>query len=377
MPAPGVLERLLRAGAPGGPTVEEALGIFADLRVTPDEGRAIDLLLARETRDPLPEPLLVALASALVDRGQSESAVRALARADSCAALVIRADLLAARGDLVSAMALVERALLRDIDWPGARERHARWRAALGQAPPRKVDTTATMVTSRPQAPFRLLREIGRGGAGTVYEAEDPDLGRHVALKVYHRVDRDRAQLLHEARVAVALAGKGVVRVFDVDPEHGWLVMEWARSGALHDLLRSGDERTRSELEGWAVPLADALARVHAAGWIHNDVKPANVLLRDRRTPLLSDFGGAKRAGEPSPPGSVGYVSPERLAGRSSDPRDDVFAFGRVLQCALDAVGEGGDLGRWRRIAASCTGPDPARPAHAVALASLVRKSST
>jgi serine/threonine-protein kinase len=171
------------------------------------------------------------VATALVDRGEAASALRVLARADSCAAFMVRADVLASGGDLASAIVLAERALLRDIDWPGARERHARWRAALGQAPPRKMDATTTMVTSRPEAPFRLLREIGRGGAVTVYEAEDPDLGRHVALKVYHRVDRDRAQLLHEARAAVALAGAGVVRMFDVDPEHGWLVMEWARLG--------------------------------------------------------------------------------------------------------------------------------------------------
>jgi serine/threonine-protein kinase len=377
MAASELLERLLQAGVPGGLTVEEALGIFADLRVTPNEGRAIDLLLARESRDPLPEPLLVAVATALVDRGEAASALRVLARADSCAAFMVRADVLASGGDLASAIVLAERALLRDIDWPGARERHARWRAALGQAPPRKMDATTTMVTSRPEAPFRLLREIGRGGAGTVYEAEDPDLGRHVALKVYHRVDRDRAQLLHEARAAVALAGAGVVRMFDVDPEHGWLVMEWARLGALQDLFRSGDERARADVEGWAMPLVDALARVHAAGWIHNDVKPANVLLRDRRTPLLSDFGGARRAGKPSPPGSLGYVSPERLAGRASDPRDDVFAFGRVLERACETLGNDDEAGRWRRIAASCTGPDAARPPHAVALASMVRKSST
>lgn len=377
MPTAGVLERLLQVGVPGGPGVEEALGIFADLRATPDEGRTVDLLLAREGRDPLPEALLVAVASALVDRGQPATAARVLSRADSCAALVVRADILAAGGDVAAALDEVQRVLLHDIDWPGARERHERWRAALGQVPPRRVDASTTLVTSRPDAPFHLLREIARGGAGAVYEAEDRDLGRRVALKVYHRIDRDRAQLLHEARVAAALAGRGVVRVFDVDPEHGWLAMEWARLGALHALLRSEGERTLSELEGWAVPLADALARVHAAGWVHNDIKPANVLLRGPREPLLTDFGVARRAGEPSPPGSLGYVSPERLEGRASDPRDDVFAFGRVLECALDALGRKGNARAWRELAATCTGPDRARPPHAGPLASRVREAST
>jgi predicted Ser/Thr protein kinase len=373
------LERLLQAGAAGGPSVDEALGIFAALRATPDEGRAVDLLLTRDAREPLPEPLLVAVASALVDRGQPASATRALARAESCPALVVRADLLAAAGDFHAAVAQVQRALLRDIDWPGAWERYTRWRAALGLAPPAQgLDASATLVTSRPEAPFHLLREIARGGAGAVFEAEDRELGRRVALKVYHLVDRDREQLLHEARVAVALAGPGVVRVFDVDPEHGWLAMEWARLGALQTLLRSGGERSLPELQGWVVPLADALARVHAAGWVHNDVKPANVLLRGLREPLLTDFGVARRKGEPSPPGSLGYLSPERLEGRASDPRDDVFGFGRVLEFALDALpNEGPATSRWRELAASCTGADTTRPPDAGAVASMVRKTST
>jgi len=376
MPATDDLERMLQAGLPGGPSDEEALGIFARVRTTPGEGRAVERLLAREAREPLPEPLLVAVAAALVDRGEPESAARALVRAGSCAALQVRADALATLGDLPGAIVLAERVLLRDIDWPGARERHRRWSTALGQAPLPRVDTTSTLVTSRPEGPFRLLRELGRGGAGAVYEAEDRDLGRRVALKLYHRPDRDRAQLLHEARVAVALAGRGVVRVFDVDPDHGWLAMERAPVGTLQSLLRPGSPHALADLEGWAVPLADALGRVHAGGWVHGDVKPANILLRARLEPLLSDFGVARRAGEPSAPGSAGYVSPERLAGRASDPRDDVFGFGRVLEAALDALTDGA-ASAWRELAAACTGPEATRPPDGGALASRVRKTST
>src|ERR1019366_9701788 len=83
---------------------------------------------------------------------------------------------------------------------------------------------------------------------------------------------------------------------------------------------------------------AKALARVHAAGWVHHDVKPANILLRDPGALLLTDFGIARRAGDPSPPGSLGYVSPERLAGRASHPGDDVYGYGRVIEDALDGV---------------------------------------
>jgi serine/threonine-protein kinase len=272
--------------------------------------------------------------------------------------------------------------MLRDIDWPGARERHARWRHALGVADPlgagaaaaaaaRRGNAAATLVTSEPDAPFRLLREVDRGGAGAVYEAEDRALGRRVALKVYHRRhERDRAQLLHEARVAVALAGPGIVRVFDVDAEQGWLAMEWVHLGTFRAFLRARVAALRP-LRRWALPLARALARVHARGWVHHDVKPANILLGgtsgEPDAPLLSDFGTARRIGEASPPGSMGYVSPERLAlgaRRPSTPRDDVYGFGRVLEEALDALAAlaaaPGD-GPWRILAAACTAPDEAR----------------
>ncbi|HEY1693956.1 MAG TPA: serine/threonine-protein kinase [Polyangiaceae bacterium] len=363
---------LARLLAPGTP-LDEAMSLFAHVRTTPEEGRAIDALLGR-TGVALPEALLVAVASALVDRGEDRAAADALERATSNEALMLRAELFARRRDVAGALALVERVLARDIDWPGARERHLRWREELGIVVVPRPDPSQTMMTSAPEAPFRLLREVGRGGAGVVYEAEDRDLGRRVALKVYHRPDRDRAQLLHEAHVAVALAGPGIVRVFDADPDQGWLVMEWAALGALRSLLRDRDRVTLVPLDRWLVPLARTLARVHAAGWVHHDVKPANILLRAAGAPLLSDFGTARRAGEGSPPGSLGYVSPERLAGRPSDPRDDVYGFGRVVEDALEVLDllAPSDAGRWRRVAVACTGKDADRPADGAGVVSLL-----
>ena len=363
------LERLLAPDTPLG----EALRVFALLRTTPEEGRAIEGVLARAAYAAVPEPLLVAIASALVDRGEDAVAARALARATSSDALMLRAELAARAADLSGAMALVERVLLRDLDWPGARERHARWGAALGiRGVSRPDPSAATMVTSAPEAPFRLTREVGRGGAGAVYEAEDRALYRTVALKVYHHAERDRAQLLHEAHVAVGLEGPGIVRVFDADPEHGWIAMEWARLGALRSLLRGRDVEALAPIARWAAPLAAALAHVHASGWVHHDVKPANVLLRAPDVPLLTDFGTARRAGEPSPPGSLGYVSPERLAGRASDPRDDVYAFGRVIEDAIEVVPDDPDARLWRVVGAVCTGRDVDRPADGSGVVSLI-----
>ncbi len=260
------IEHLVRVGTPMGPSLEEALRSFAELRSTPHEGRAVHRLLAREAISPLPEPLLLAVASALVDRGEPVAAAMALARGRSTPALMLRADLLERAGDLPAALALVEQVLARDIDWPGARERHGRWRHAAGRALPDEArePPAAVAATAPPEVPFRLLREAGRGGSAAVYEAEDPELLRRVALKIYHRPDRDRAKLLHEARVAVAVAGEGIVPVLDVDPRRGWLAMHWAPLGAL------ASQRISAGL-GWVRPLARALARVHDAGWVHHD----------------------------------------------------------------------------------------------------------
>jgi hypothetical protein len=362
------LERLLAPDTP----LDEALRLFAQLRTTPTEARAIEAVLSRAVYAVVPEPLVVAVASALVDRGEPAAALQALARTTSSEALMLRAEVLAGGDDLAAALALVERVLLRDLDWPGARERHLRWREALGVSVVPRADPSTTMMTSAPEAPFRLLREVGRGGAGVVYEAEDRDLQRRVALKVYHQPDRDRVQLLHEAHVGVALEGPGTVRVFDANPEHGWLVMEWAARGALRSVLRERDLAVLRPIERWALPLAKALARVHAAGWVHHDVKPANILLRDPGAPLLTDFGIARREGEPSPPGSLGYVSPERLAGRASDTRDDVYGYGRVIEDALDVVTDGPRIELWRVVAALCTGHDARRPFHAAGIVSLI-----
>jgi eukaryotic-like serine/threonine-protein kinase len=362
------LDQLAAFGEFTDAELQEALHLFAQLRRTPHERRAIDLLVARDARSPLPEPLLIALASALLDRGDPSGALRALARTKSPTGLMIQADLAAEAGDVSKAVALVEQVLLRDIDWPGAMERRARWKGAcdaVSRAP--QARAWDTVVANAPDAPFELLREVGRGGAAVVYEAADRLLGRRVALKVYHQLDRDRAQLQHETHVAVLLAGPGIVRVIDVDLSLGWLALEWAPLGTVAALIRARRADLLLPVGRWATPLAVALARVHERGWVHHDVKPANVALRSPDAPILTDFGIARRVGEPSPAGSTGYLSPERRAGRASDPRDDIYGYGRVLEDALEACAAAGcaddvTLRPWRALAASCIGPDERRP---------------
>jgi serine/threonine-protein kinase len=371
---PPELARLLRIGLEGGPTEDEALAAFASLRSTPDEARAVEELARSAQIRKLPDPLLLSLGATLLDRGEWGGAQRILTMASSSPAFLLLADLAERRGDLPIALSYIERVLLRDLDHPGARERHRRWRAQLGFDLEQKVTPAgATVVAREPDAPFDLLREVGRGGAAAVYQAVDRELGRHVALKVYHQPERDRHQLAHEARVAVMLEGVGIVRVFDLDPDHGWIALEWAPGGALRDPIRGRDLARLLPIERWAVPLCQALARVHASGWVHHDVKPANVILSRTNAAILTDFGTARRIGEPSPPGSLGYVSPERMKGRPSDPRDDVYGFGRVLEDALEAIGDEAAAERWRPLATACAGADIGRPADGRALVTRLR----
>ncbi len=368
------IAKLTRTGLAGGPTPEEALFLFAQLRATPDEARAVEELVRTTQERRLPEQVLLVLGSALVDRGELEIAARVLTGATMSSSLVLLGDLAERRGDIPTALSLVERVLLRDLDHPGARERHRRWRSLLGYEIEHKaVAPGATVVTREPDAPFDLLREVGRGGAAAVYEAVDRELGRHVALKVYHQPERDRSQLAHEARVAVDLEGPAVVRVFDLDPDHGWIALEWAMHGTLREAIRSRDLGRLLPVERWALPLAVALARVHSKGWVHHDVKPANVLLARTGHAILTDFGIARRAGEPSPAGSLGYLSPERMAGRMSDPRDDVYGFGRVLEDVLHVLTDEATIARFRPLALVCTGADVLRPANAGALVTRMR----
>ncbi len=367
-------------GRPQGPELEEALAIFRALRRSPREGRALEELAQRHLVRPLPEPLVVAAAAAMIDRAEPDAARTLLAHSGSAEALMLRAELESQRGDPAAALALVERVLLRDIEHPGARERHRGLREALciGASHERGAHPEApasTWVAREPDTPYLLHREIARGGAGVVYQAEDRDLGRRLALKLYHDPIRSREQLLHEARVAASLAGPGVVRVFDVDPDHGWIALEWAAAGALRDRIRVLDRALLLPIEGWALPLCRALVRVHDAGWLHLDVKPANVLFVKKDLPLLADFGIARRPGHPQSAGSLGYVSPERLAGAPVDARDDVYGFGRVLEDVVQAINDPALGARWRPSIAACLAPRETRIAPARALEDLLLHS--
>ncbi len=373
--------RHVEKGSPSA--LQAALAEFATARGTALERAALDAVFSARAERRVPDALLVAAADVLVQRGDASAALQLLAGAHSSPALLLAADLYADRGELARALTLVERVLARDIDWPGACERHERFRRGLGVElhTVRELDQPTLLRAEVPSTTLRIVGEAGRGGAGAVYEAVDDVLGRRVALKVYHRAREERDKLEREAARAVELSGLGVVRIFDVDPTRGWIVMEWLPGGALKRWLTRAESAVLWPPGRWFSPLVRAVARVHERGVVHADLKPANVLFRSPEEPVLSDFGLAHPLGRRVSGGSLGYLSPERLSSQPIAPDDDVYALGRILDDALDALERAAEpppaaeVAVWRQLAELATAPRPARPADAAALLARVRET--
>jgi tetratricopeptide (TPR) repeat protein len=186
---------------------------------------------------------------------------------------------------------------------------------------------------------FQIVAELGRGGFGAVYDALDPELDRHVALKVLHRggssEDRPReGGLQGEAKTVAQLAHDNIVKVFETDlsADPAYMIMELLRGETLEDRLRRGP-RSLDEALQVAVEVARALEYAHGRGVIHRDLKPSNVFLTEDGHVKVLDFGLARALGRPAPQrgGTPGYMAPEQWREGVQDARADVFAAAVML----------------------------------------------
>jgi tetratricopeptide (TPR) repeat protein len=195
----------------------------------------------------------------------------------------------------------------------------------------------------------RIIREVGRGGMGIVYEAEQETLGRRVAVKVLTAqalLDPGQLRRFHrEARAMARLHHTNIVPVFEVGEHDGlpYCVMEFIDGRGLDAVLREGGGQagairhlTPGGVARVGLQVAEALAHAHAQGVLHRDVKPSNLLLDGRGTVWVTDFG-VSRLAEPDDvtapgemAGTLRYMAPERFRGQS-DPRGDVYSLGLTL----------------------------------------------
>jgi len=206
---------------------------------------------------------------------------------------------------------------------------------------------------------YEVLSLLGTGGMGEVYRARDTRLGRVVAIKVLpaeRMADENRRRrFVQEARAASALNHPNIVTIYEIESADGndFIVMEYVPGKTLDAVIPRQGMRL-GEVLRIAIPIADAVARAHAAGIVHRDLKPANVVVGSDGTVKVLDFGLAKLvaqeegdrpeqetrtkdgdAGRLSRPGTMagtaGYMSPEQATGNEVDARSDVFSFGAML----------------------------------------------
>ena len=214
-------------------------------------------------------------------------------------------------------------------------------------------------------ARFEVLRELGRGGFGVVFEARDRELGRLVAVKVVRpRRGVDPGMLRAEAEAAAALHHPNIVTVHDLGSSggEGWLVLELLRGETLEERLHRGPLPGPEALRV-GTEVARGLAHAHHAGVLHRDLKPSNVFLCDDGAVKILDFGLSRVFGSGSGPegGTPVYMAPEQWRRDAEDERTDVFALGVMLHEML--TGQRPFTVESGRSTALDDGPPPELPA--------------
>lgn len=251
-----------------------------------------------------------------------------------------RERLLAQAAELDPAAAAEARAMLAAHDRAGTFLETPAWQAL----PELLMEDAGPSMTGSRLGPYRVQEEIGRGGMGVVYAAEDDRLGRMVALKVLSPAYRDdpgaRERLSQEARAAATLSHPHIATVYALEDLEGhlFIVSELVRGSTLRQTLAAG-ALPKDVLIETARQIAEALEIAHAHGIVHRDLKPENVLVDAHGQIKVVDFGIARGLTPTSGAnlaltltgavlGTPGYMAPEQLRGVPVDARADVFAFG-------------------------------------------------
>src|SRR4051794_17907576 len=216
----------------------------------------------------------------------------------------------------------------------------------------RPVTTPGRLVAGR----YRLQSQLGGGGMGTVWLARDELLGRKVAIKqvltpagvTAAEADQQRQRALREGRIAARLSHPHAISVYDValESEQPWLVMEYLPSRSLATVLTEDGVLRVDQVAQIGAQVADALAATHAAGIVHRDVKPANILIgqggRLEGLVKITDFGISHASGDVTLTqtgqitGTPAFLAPEVAQGREMTEASDVFSLGATLYTCIE-----------------------------------------
>jgi tRNA A-37 threonylcarbamoyl transferase component Bud32 len=198
---------------------------------------------------------------------------------------------------------------------------------------------------------YALLGELGRGGMGVVWRAQDQVIGRQVAVKELRLPDAESAAVfseraLREVRTGGRLNDPAVVTVYDVVTDGGttFIVMELVEAPSLADLVRQRGPMPSAQAAQLGERVLAALQAAHAAGIVHRDVKPANILVAPDGRVKLTDFGIAHAVDDPRLTtsgmivGSPAFMAPERVEGREAMPASDLWSLGATLFYAVEGT---------------------------------------
>ena len=185
---------------------------------------------------------------------------------------------------------------------------------------------------------YRLLEPLGRGAMSAVWEAEDLELARRVAVKTL-APSADRQRFEREARAVAALSHPNIVAVYDYGESDGrpFMVLECLAGGSLEERLSGDRPLPDAETRRIAADVAAGLAHAHERGLVHRDLKPANILFDAEGRAKIADFGIARMRGTGTLTetgtvlGTASYLSPEQATGETAGPPSDVYSFGVIL----------------------------------------------
>lgn len=193
---------------------------------------------------------------------------------------------------------------------------------------------------------YEVIRELGKGAMGIVYEGKDPNIGRRVAIKTARRevveasgmADEMMERFLREAKAAGALNHPNIITIYDAAEEEGmaFIAMEYLEGGDLADIVDSRKRLGMEEIVDIGASICEALHVAHEHGVVHRDIKPANILMPTGKPLKVADFGIAHVSDsnltqDGALIGTPHYMSPEQFMGQKLDGRSDLFSVGNIL----------------------------------------------